>query len=558
MANNILSLDYKEALEYFMSASNYSTLETPEYIDMTSLLISVRKNIEFKPFTECIKRNPSFSKDLNFTMNINKDGKYAVRPISFVNPFSYYFLAREICKEDNWKFLKTWFKEMHQPSIMVCSLPVIAEKEEAFHKATAILNWWNNFEQGSLNLSLEFPYMFVSDIRNCYGTIKTDIITKALTCLDDKNNLNLFVKELSELINIFQGDLTIGLPQGNALSDFLAEIVLSYADKLLYQAINAKKLNCKYKILRYRDDYRIFCDNFEELKQISVILQTVLLHLNFELNSQKTKFSDDLITSSIKNDKLAYIYNTPIFNKKGCDFDGIQKHLLFIRQFGKEFPNSGQLKTLLSDLSERIDEKINGEKHDETEQLETVFWEDEDDFDSIKKDLEQIDTHKENIFKTLKVYPNSKMSRIKEEVRPIISIATQIAIENVTCSHYALKIISQLLNSCSNAQKKEISKLVVKRILELPNNDYLQIWLQAMTYTIDKKEDENHYTNSICKIVMGKKVDIWNIDWLKDDLQKGIKQNEICNKTNLPETESIIRFKERDSYLESSKTIYKL
>ena len=72
------------------------------------------------------------------------------------------------------------------------------------------------------------------------------------------------------------------------------------------------------------------------------------------MNSQKTKISDSIVTDAIKHDKLAYIYNTPIFNKKGVDFDSFEKHLLFILLFGRENPNSGQLKTLLSDIDQRI------------------------------------------------------------------------------------------------------------------------------------------------------------------------------------------------------------
>ena len=570
MAKNILSLNHKKALEFFMSTSNYTTLETPEYIDMSSLLKNVRKNLGSTEFKHCLKSDPRYIKNLNYSLYVNKDGKQAIRPITLVNPYIYYFFVREICTKDNWNFIKFWFHNMQIPTITVCSFPVIAEKSEAFHKATTVLNWWNNFEQGSLNLSLEYPYMFVSDIRNCYGTIKPEIIKEALNYVSDKNNTVTIDessktkietpvnKNFMDLLRLFQGDLIIGLPQGNALSDFLAEIVLAYADMLFYKAIIQQGLNCKYKVLRYRDDYRIFCNDLEGLKQISYVLQNVLLQLNFDLNSQKTKYSDDLITNSIKGDKLAYIYNTPIFNKKGCDFDGIQKHLLFIRQFGKQYPNSGQLKTLLSDLSVRLDQKINPDDFPTTSIEEDLLDQLDEDFDSIQEDIKKAESQEENIFKKLKVFPTPKYNVIKEDFRPIIAIATQISIENVTCCHYALRVISQLLAICNNKQKKEITALIVKRILDLPNNEYLQIWLQAMTYLMDKKRKDSPYTNRICKIVMGANIELWNTEWLKEDLTKGIPQSCICNKNKLSKAKSIIRFKERDSYLETSKVIYKL
>ena len=568
MAKNILSLAYKDALDYFMSASNYSTLELPDYLDMTPVLKHVRKTIGAKAFADCVECNPISNEALNYTMNLNKDGKYAIRPIALVNPYIYYFFAREICSQDNWNYLKAWFKAVQQPTVTACSLPVIAEKEEAFHNSTTILNWWSNFEQASLELSLEYPYMFISDIRNCYGSINVNFITEALnspiTIHGDKQSKDFdqkrFIANVSNLQHYYQGNMLIGLPQGCTLSDFLAEILLAYADMLFCKEVQARGIQCKYKVLRYRDDYRIFCNGKEALTELSYILQTVLRRLGFEMNSQKTQTTDNLISSSIKGDKLAYIYNTPIFNKKGCDFDGIQKHLLFIHQFGREFPNSGQLKTLLSDLSRRIDDKLHPQKStkdtkpiDNDDSLSQVeLLDDLDDIAEELDELEQLGSAKEGIFKTLKTFT---VSPIKENIRPIVAIATQIAIDNVSCSHYALRVISQLLNTCDADQKKKISALVVNRLLKQPNNDYTQLWLQTMTYSMDKEAKKSPYTNDVCKIVMGKKANLWNMDWLKDEFKQKFPIARICNKKKLQESDSEIRFKQRENYTETAKVI---
>lgn len=568
MAKNILSLTYKDALDYFMSASNYSTLELPEYLDMTPILKHVRKTIGAKVFEDCVQGNRFNTEVLNYTMNLNKDGKYAVRPIAFVNPYIYYFFAREICTEDNWSYLKAWFKAVQQPAVTACSLPVIAEEKEAFHNSTTILNWWSNFEQASLELSLEYPYMFISDIRNCYGSINTNFIVEALNShisfqeseqIKDFNQKR-FVTNVSNLLRLYQGNLLVGLPQGSALSDLLAEILLAYSDMLFCKEVKSLGIQCKYKVLRYRDDYRIFCDDKESLSELSYILQSVLRRLGFEMNSQKTQTTDDLISNSIKGDKLAYIYNTPIFNKKGCDFDGIQKHLLFIHQFGKEFPNSGQLKTLLSDLSQRIDDKLHPQKStkdskpkDNDDSLSQVeLWDDLDDIAEELDELEQLGSAKEGIFKTLKTFT---VSHIKENIRPIVAIATQIAIDNVSCSHYALRVISQLLNTCGADQKKEILALVVNRLLKQPNNDYTQLWLQTMTYSMDKEAKKSHYTNDLCKIVMGEEANLWNLDWLKDEFKQKFPIARVCNKKKLQESDSEIKFKQRENYTETSKVI---
>jgi hypothetical protein len=74
------------------------------------------------------------------------------------------------------------------------------------------------------------------------------------------------------------------------------------------------------------------------------------------MNSQKTKISESIVTDAVKADKLAYIYNTPIYNKKGVDFDSFEKHLLYILMFSRQYPDSGSVRTMLSDIDKRIEE----------------------------------------------------------------------------------------------------------------------------------------------------------------------------------------------------------
>lgn len=59
---------------------------------------------------------------------------------------------------------------------------------------------------------------------------------------------------------------TNGIPQGGVLFDFIAEMVLGYSDLLLYEELQRIGIT-DYKILRYRDDYRIFSNSKEELEK---------------------------------------------------------------------------------------------------------------------------------------------------------------------------------------------------------------------------------------------------------------------------------------------------
>ena len=60
---------------------------------------------------------------------------------------------------------------------------------------------------------------------------------------------------------------TNGIPQGSVLMDFIAEILLGYIDEILTEQLNTAHI-VNYKILRYRDDYRIFVNNPDEGEKI--------------------------------------------------------------------------------------------------------------------------------------------------------------------------------------------------------------------------------------------------------------------------------------------------
>lgn len=515
-----------------MQSEQYHNFELPEYFDFDSVLRHVTDQIGDKPYVECCSETSAAElEDVNLDILLNKDGKYAVRPLVLSNPYLYYFLAREICGTKNWETIKDNFKKCNVPHITPCALPVVPQKNEKFHKSTTILNWWNSMEQRSIEYSLEFRYMFVSDITNCYGSINPQTIDWALS----RKNTSLHTDENHEIahnIMLYLRDLqngrNIGIPQGSTLFDLTGEIILCYSDLLLHEELYSKGIVGGYEILRYRDDYRVFCNDRDTLETISYTLQQVLESLNFRMNSSKTHISDSIISDSIKPDKLFYIFNTPIFNKKGCDFDGIQKHLLYIMMFGRRFPNAGQLRTMLNDIDDRIKEKLEP-------QTKTV----------ISIDLEgNGEEHEEEI---------KVPGRIVENIRAMSAIATQIAIENVSVTHYALRIISRMTDSIKDKMTKDdIINKVCNKLINQPNSTYSKLWLQNMTYSQDSLSGtKNRYDVRLCRIVMGEDSVLWNNSWLKKDLIKGFPQSSVVNRETLAKVTPVITFRETRAYAES-------
>ena len=481
---NILSLSSTKAFRYFLEPENYCTLELPCYIDFEPVLTHVKDKIGSLSFESVLadpSRYPSAYENVNHTILIKKDALYSYRPIQVTNPYLYYLLVREITSRVHWTELKRRFEDFKQTQIEVSSIPRIKSEKDKSHRSASVSYWWEAMEQRSIALSLQYKYLFVTDIANCYGSIYTHSIAWALLGKEDakkkRSSKGLLGNIIDRYIQGMQYGQTNGIPQGSTLFDFIAEIVLGYADMILCEELSNNGIT-EYKILRYRDDYRVFSNSKDELEKIAFHLQKVLSGLNFQLNIKKTEITEDIIQKSIKPDKVAYFTGAPLYNKKASTASTFQQELLYINRFGKDFPNSGTLSKLLTTFSSRI--------------------------------------------------RNTKKSISPSDAYVMISMLVDIAIGSPREYKIILHLISLLLVIFPTTdEREEIVKLLINKFLLIPNIGELQIWMQHITY---KLPNPISYDETICKIVAGEgSVTLWNNDWVKKDLKKGFPQNKICN-----------------------------
>ena len=259
---------------------------------------------------------------------------------------------------------------------------------------------------------------------------------------------------------------TNGIPQGSILMDFIAEIVLGYADlKLARKLKSCKECKTDYKIIRYRDDYRIFTNNSQQSSIIAKNLSKVLSDLNFKVNSQKTIDSNDLILGALKPDKIHWIYN-----KRKTE--NIQKWVLQMYELGRKFPNSG-----------------------------TLFRE----IDRFLKWLENTNTN-----------TNTKV---------LISILVNLVYNNPRCFSVVMLSICFLITKIKKEEREDIIIIIKKKFKELPNTDYLDIWLQRLTLKICPYK----YNSKLCKKVSDSSVIVWNSEWLNEKFKKIVDEAAIIN-----------------------------
>lgn len=481
----ILDLSNVKAYQYFMESENYCNISFPVYINFKKILEYVESTVgnnELKTILKDSKKKPSAFENVNHTILMKKDGMYAYRPIQMVNPYLYYLLVKILTNKGNWAELKKRFEEFKVSQVEVASIPKIKGEKDKSHQAATVTSWWENVEQRSIELVLKYRYMFVTDITNCYASIYTHTIAWALMGKEEAKKKiqakGLLGNVIDHYIQGMQFGQTNGIPQESVLFDFIAEIILGYADKQLADKLTANGIE-KYTILRYRDDYRIFSNSKDELEKIAFFLQEVLTELNLQLNTKKTVLTEDVVTDSIKKDKVWYVTNIPIFRKRQKKIYSLgsclQQEALYIHQFAKKYPNSGTVVKLLTLYARRL--------------------------------------------------RNRTVSN--DEALVLISMFADIAMDSPKGYKIVLIIISKLLQKFSTtAERKEIVNDLYVKFERLPNIGELQIWLQHITY---KMPDSIAYTEPICQIVAGiADVKLWNLEWVANEYKENFPMSSIC------------------------------
>lgn len=159
-------------------------------------------------------------------------------------------------------------------------------------------------------------------------------------------------------------------------------------------------------------------------------------------------------------------------------------------------------------------------------------------------DLESGKVSEETVTKEVK-------GHLWENISAMVSIAVEIAANNLRAANNALKIASQLLADMrkeDQQKKKEIIGLIYKKLKRIPNSAFLQVWLQNITHTTDDWSKGEIYDMPLCKVVAEQPVILWNNSWIKPDVADAFPQNSIVDREVLAKTGQIITFKAKRQY----------
>ncbi len=472
----------KEARAFFLKPESYCRLDLPPYFDFRPVLRRVEQFVAAKSLPS-LKLKPRKCEDVNYTIYSNKDGRYAWRPFQLVHPVIYVDLVHLLTVPKAWAEIQRRFVEFAtDPKIRCLSIPqesLTTRKDQG----AQILHWWQGVEQATIDLALDFNHLLQADITDCYGSIYTHSIAWAV---HGKSKAKAKQKDKSLIGNVIDGCIqdmrhgqTNGIPQGSVLLDLIAEMVLGYADLVLSQRLTEASIT-EFRILRYRDDYRVFVNDSHVGELILKILTEVLIDLGLKLNASKTTSAQAVVGNALKPDKREWM------RRRQGDLN-LQRHLLLIHCHGTEFPNAGSLLGALDEFYKRV-----------------------------------------------------VLLKSVQNPMQLISIAIDIGYSSPRCFAACAAIVSKLLSMLhSKKEKLEAVDRIRRKLRQLPNNGHLEVWLQRISFHFNPAVG---YGERLCSLVEGKKVDLWNSSWISNTkLKATVDPSRIVNRRRLKALRPIVQ-----------------
>ena len=495
---SVLELSENEARDFFLKPTSYCDFELPPYSIFSEVLQNSADYIKGRNLPDFYgETKPRDCEGVNHLLLSNKDGRYAWRPFELIHPVLYSSLVNKTTEKASWDFIKDRFSQFQESEKIQCmSIPVESNNPKCKDKEAQILNWWQAVEQRSIELALDYNSVLFADITDCYGQIYTHSIPWALHTKQEakkkRNDKSLLGNLLDKGLQDMRYGQTNGIPQGSVFMDFIAEMILGYIDTELADKIESEGVN-DYHILRYRDDYRIFVNSIRSGEKILKALSEVLVEFGFKLNSFKTAISEDIVSSSIKRDKLAWIC------QKQRE-ENLEKHLLIIHDFARKHPNSASLLKGLSAFLTRI-------------------------------------RRKKSLYST----------------RAMISIVVNLACTNPKVYPLCAAILSKLLSCDKGSERQEIFNKIHSKFTQIPNTAYMELWLQRVAFP--QKLDLSPLSALGKQAAGDSQVRIWNSDWISsNDLQAIVRASIIdeaakAELTEIISSDEVELFLRREEYL---------
>lgn len=215
-----------------------------------------------------------------------------------------------------------------------------------------IYEWIEMAERDLAAEAFRYRCLFTADVKNCYSSIYTHTIAWALhgktKARKRRNDYTLAGNRLDKLFQCANDGCTNGIPIGPAVSDVVAELVLSGVDRHFSKAIIKEGLGDTVLVVRFKDDYRILSKDPSQGRTALKLLQASLRGFRLELNEEKTEPRDlpnglfrpwvSLYLAANPNPKRRYVYRR------------FREVYLSVVSIDRQHPGTGVIDRFLADL----------------------------------------------------------------------------------------------------------------------------------------------------------------------------------------------------------------
>ncbi|EAR9955836.1 RNA-directed DNA polymerase, partial [Salmonella enterica] len=183
-----------------------------------------------------------------------------------------------------------------------------------------------------INFEKRFSVMWMLDVSHCFDSIYTHSVSWALKnksyIKKHVTHSNQFGQELDTLMQRSNNNETNGIPIGSEFSRVFAELIFQRIDCNIESCLLSEHgwaNNKDYAILRYVDDFIVFCNSESNAEVITKIINVKLNEYNLQLNVNKLKkYSRPFCTSKtgliIKVNELIRNLEVKLYEKNDGDF----------------------------------------------------------------------------------------------------------------------------------------------------------------------------------------------------------------------------------------------
>jgi retron-type reverse transcriptase len=339
-----------------------------------------------------------------------------------------------------------------------------AGKLSSLRSGRMIYEWIEMAEKDMVAEAHKYNFIIRADITNFYNSVYTHSIGWALhgreTAFKDKA-LKLTGNKLDRLVQYANDGRTNGIPVGSALSDLIAEIVLTSIDR----KVSKKLKDIDFIASRFKDDYRILCNSEKEAKAILKVLSDELINFNLLINEHKTKvltLPDGLYRH---HDREYHIYS--LRDRKTIPFKTFELTILKALDIHKAYPGTSILEKFFSEL------------FDKNHELKVEFSKDKN-------------SRRKQILKTL-----SLLMLLKRESEKVLCHVLAVC-ESIFDKYFSKTLKKQMrelieLEIVKASQKKSTFELVWLVFF----SRYMGLGITNFSDLIDKSIMDNEFLNSI-------------------------------------------------------------